>query len=56
MKIIVVGGSGLIGSRLVTRLNEAGHAALAASPRTGVNTVTGDGLSNVLEGADAWWM
>jgi uncharacterized protein YbjT (DUF2867 family) len=52
MKIIVVGGSGLIGSRLVTLLNEAGHTALPASPRTGVNTVTGDGLSNILEGAD----
>ena len=53
MKIVVIGGSGLIGSRLVTLLNEAGHAALAASPRSGVNTVTGDGLCSVLEGADA---
>lgn len=52
MKIIVVGGSGLIGSRLVTLLNEAGHAALAASPRSGVNTMTGDGLSNALVDAD----
>jgi uncharacterized protein YbjT (DUF2867 family) len=52
MKIVVIGGSGLIGSRLVTLLNETGHEALAASPRTGVNVVTGDGLSNALVGAD----
>ncbi|MBC8737726.1 SDR family oxidoreductase [Paraburkholderia sp. UCT31] len=52
MKIVVIGGSGLIGSRLVTLLGEAGHEALAASPRTGVNAVTGEGLSNALAGAD----
>jgi uncharacterized protein YbjT (DUF2867 family) len=52
MKIVVIGGSGLIGSRLVTLLNDANHEALAASPRTGVNIVTGDGLSNALVGAD----
>ncbi|CAE6835305.1 hypothetical protein R69746_06677 [Paraburkholderia aspalathi] len=52
MKIVVIGGSGLIGSRLVTLLNNAGHEALAASPRTGVNAVTGEGLSNALVGAD----
>lgn len=52
MKIVVIGGSGLIGSRLVSLLSEAGHAALAASPRNGVNAVTGDGLSNALMGAD----
>jgi uncharacterized protein YbjT (DUF2867 family) len=52
MKIVVIGGSGLIGSRVVTLLSEAGHEALAASPRTGVNAVTGDGLSNALVGAD----
>jgi uncharacterized protein YbjT (DUF2867 family) len=52
MKIVVIGGSGLIGSRLVMLLNEANHEALAASPRTGVNVVTGDGLSNALVGAD----
>lgn len=52
MKIVVIGGSGLIGSRLVTLLSEAGHQALAASPRTGVNTVTGEGLSKALIGAD----
>jgi uncharacterized protein YbjT (DUF2867 family) len=53
MKIVVIGGSGLIGSRVVTLLSEAGHQALAASPRTGVNAVTGEGLSNALAGADA---
>lgn len=52
MKIVVIGGSGLIGSRLVALLNEAGHTALAASPLTGVNTVTGEGLSQVLAHAD----
>ncbi|REG51864.1 uncharacterized protein YbjT (DUF2867 family) [Paraburkholderia sp. BL6669N2] len=52
MKIVVIGGSGLIGSRLVTLLREAGHEALAASPRTGVNAVTGEGLDNALAGAD----
>ena len=52
MKIVVIGGSGLIGSRVVKLLSEAGHEALAASPRTGVNAVTGEGLSNALAGAD----
>lgn len=52
MKIVVIGGSGLIGSRLVTRLSQAGHQALAASPRTGVNSVTGEGLDAALVGAD----
>lgn len=52
MKIVVIGGSGLIGSRLVTLLKEAGHTAVAASPRTGVNTVTGEGLSHALVNAD----
>ncbi|SEA64395.1 SDR family oxidoreductase [Paraburkholderia sartisoli] len=52
MKIVVIGGSGLIGSRVVTLLSDAGHEALAASPRTGVNAVTGEGLSNALVGAD----
>jgi uncharacterized protein YbjT (DUF2867 family) len=52
MKIVVMGGSGLIGSRVVTLLREAGHEALAASPRNGVNAVTGEGLSNALVGAD----
>ena len=51
MKIVVIGGSGLIGSKLVTRLRDRGHQALAASPASGVNTVTGQGLAASLEGA-----
>ncbi len=51
MKVVVVGGSGLIGSKVVTRLREHGHEAVAASPDTGVDTVTGEGLPAVLEGA-----
>jgi uncharacterized protein YbjT (DUF2867 family) len=52
MKIVVVGGGGLIGKKLVARLHERGHAAVAASPSSGVNAVTGDGLADVLAGAD----
>ena len=52
MKIVVIGGSGLIGSKLVERLREDGHDSLPASPNTGVNTVTGEGLAEVLEGAE----
>ena len=48
MKIVVIGGSGLIGSKLVTKLREHGHEAVAASPNTGVNTLTGEGLAGVL--------
>jgi uncharacterized protein YbjT (DUF2867 family) len=51
MKIVVIGGSGLIGSRLVTKLREHGHEAVAASPDSGVNTLTGEGLAEVLKGA-----
>ena len=51
MKIIVIGGTGLIGSKLVERLREDGHETLAASPDTGVNTLTGDGLAEALEAA-----
>ena len=51
MKIIVVGGTGLIGSRLVTKLAEQGHQAVAASPSSGVNTLTGQGLPEALKGA-----
>jgi uncharacterized protein YbjT (DUF2867 family) len=51
MKIVVIGGSGLIGSRLVDKLREQGHEAVAASPKTGVNTITGDGLAEALKGA-----
>jgi uncharacterized protein YbjT (DUF2867 family) len=51
MKIVVIGGSGLIGTKLVKRLREGGHEVLAASPRSGVNTVTGEGLAQALAGA-----
>ena len=51
MKIIVIGGTGLIGSKLVERLREDGHETLAASPDTGVNALTGDGLAEALEAA-----
>jgi uncharacterized protein YbjT (DUF2867 family) len=51
MKIVVIGGSGLIGSRLVNKLREHGHEALAASPASGVNTLTGEGLAEALKGA-----
>jgi uncharacterized protein YbjT (DUF2867 family) len=51
MKIVVIGGTGLIGSKLVNKLGEQGHDAIAASPDTGVNTLTGEGLDEVLEGA-----
>jgi len=51
MEIVVIGGSGLIGSKLVTKLREHGHDAAAASPNSGVNTVTGEGLAEVLKGA-----
>jgi uncharacterized protein YbjT (DUF2867 family) len=50
MKIVVIGGSGLIGSKLVHKLRENGHHALPASPDTGVNTLTGQGLADVLDG------
>jgi uncharacterized protein YbjT (DUF2867 family) len=51
MKIVVIGGSGQIGSSLVTRLGEQGHEAVPASPSTGVDTLTGAGLAEVLAGA-----
>jgi len=51
MKIVVIGGSGLIGSKLVTKLRAQGHEATAASPNSGVNTLTGEGLAKALEGA-----
>jgi len=53
MKIVVIGGTGLIGSKLVTTLREHGHEAVPAAPNTGVNTLTGEGLEAVLEGAAA---
>jgi uncharacterized protein YbjT (DUF2867 family) len=51
MKTAVIGGTGLIGSRLVNELHEHGHEAVAAAPNTGVNTLTGEGLADGLEGA-----
>jgi uncharacterized protein YbjT (DUF2867 family) len=51
MKIVVIGGTGLIGSKLVHALTERGHEAVAAAPSTGVNTLTGEGLPDVLAGA-----
>src|SRR5262245_37339559 len=51
MKLVIIGGTGLIGSKLVAKLTEHGHEALAASPDTGVNTLTGEGLAQVLQGA-----
>ncbi len=50
MKIVVIGGTGLIGSKLVNKLHEQGHEAVSASPNSGVNTLTGEGLSEVLKG------
>jgi uncharacterized protein YbjT (DUF2867 family) len=52
MKVVVIGGSGLIGSKLVPKLIADGHEAVPASPNTGVNTVTGEGLAEVLKGAE----
>lgn len=52
MKIVVIGGSGLIGSKLVSSLAKLGHEVMAASPQSGVNTITGEGLAEVLTGTD----
>jgi uncharacterized protein YbjT (DUF2867 family) len=51
MKIVVIGGTGLIGSKTVERLRKKGHEVLAASPNSGVNTITGEGLAEALAGA-----
>jgi uncharacterized protein YbjT (DUF2867 family) len=51
MKIVVIGGTGLVGSKVVTKLNQQGHEAVAASPSRGVNTITGEGVAAALEGA-----
>ena len=48
MKIVVIGASGRIGSRVVENLRQGGHEVLAASPSTGVNTITGEGLAEAL--------
>ncbi|MFZ6048452.1 SDR family oxidoreductase [Pseudomonas sp. CR3202] len=52
MKIVVIGGSGLIGSKLVKHLRERGHDVLAASPSTGVNSITREGLAQAMDGTD----
>jgi uncharacterized protein YbjT (DUF2867 family) len=52
MKIVVIGGTGLIGSKLVNKLRNNGHEAVAAAPNTGVNTLTGEGLAEALKGAE----
>jgi uncharacterized protein YbjT (DUF2867 family) len=52
MKIVVIGGTGLIGSKVVESLRQGGHEAIAAAPNTGVNTITGEGLAKALEGAE----
>src|SRR5271166_2930749 len=51
MKIVVIGGTGLIGSKVVEKLKQKGHEAIAAAPNTGVNTITGEGLKEALAGA-----
>src|SRR5918995_790560 len=51
MKIVVIGGSGRIGSKLVNKFHERGHQAVPASPASGVNTLTGEGLAEALAGA-----
>src|SRR5690349_23566817 len=51
MKIVVIGGTGLIGSKVVEKLKARGHQAVAAAPNTGVNTITGEGLAEALKGA-----
>jgi uncharacterized protein YbjT (DUF2867 family) len=52
MKLVVIGGSGLIGSKVVAKLRDQGHEAVPASPNSGVNTLTGEGLADAVEGAD----
>ena len=51
MKIVVIGGSGRIGTKVVNNLRQGGHEVVAASPSTGVNTITGEGLADALAGA-----
>ena len=52
MKIVVIGGTGLIGSKLVNKLRQLDHTVIPASPESGVNTITGEGLNDVLKDAD----
>jgi len=51
MKIVVIGGSGLIGTKVVTRLRQKGHEVIAASPEVGINSITGEGLKEAMTGA-----
>ena len=51
MKIVVIGGTGLIGSKVVEKLKQKGHEAIAAAPNTGVNSITGEGLKEAMAGA-----
>jgi uncharacterized protein YbjT (DUF2867 family) len=52
MKIVIIGGTGLVGSKLTNKLRQLGHEVTASAPSTGVNTITGEGLAEVLKGAD----
>ena len=52
LKIVVIGGTGRVGSKLVAKLTEHGHEAVPASPKLGINTITGEGLAKALDGAD----
>jgi uncharacterized protein YbjT (DUF2867 family) len=52
MKFVVIGGTGVLGSKVVQKLRDHGHDAVAASPKTGVNTITGEGLADALTGTD----
>src|SRR3954468_7120891 len=52
MKIVIIGGTGLIGSKVVSKLRDKGNEAVPAAPNTGVNTITGEGLAEVLKGAE----
>ena len=51
MKIVIIGGSGLVGTKLVNKLRKHGHQVVAASPSSGVNTLSGEGLAEALKGA-----
>jgi uncharacterized protein YbjT (DUF2867 family) len=53
MKIVLIGGTGLIGSKVVEKLKQEGHEAIAAAPNTGVNTITGEGLKEAMGGAQS---
>ena len=55
MKIVVIGGSGLIGKKLVANLSKLGHETLSASPSSGVNTLTGEGLTEAFAGPKSSW-